>query len=99
QQFQFTGYLPIDNAERVKVLKELEAESKKKNCTQIFIETPYRNNQLLETLKKTCHPSTRLCVAANITAPNESIHTKKISDWQKKMPDLHKQPAIFCLLA
>ena len=99
QQFQFTGYLPIDNAERIKALKELEMESKRKNCTQIFIETPYRNNQLLETLIKTCQPSTQLCVAADITAATESIQTKNISQWRKKLPDLHKRPAIFCMLA
>jgi 16S rRNA (cytidine1402-2'-O)-methyltransferase len=99
QQFQFIGYLPIDAGERTKALKDLEAESKKKNCTQAFIETPYRNNQLMETIVKTCAPSTMLCVAANITSASESIHTKKISDWKKKMPDLHKVPAIFCLLA
>jgi 16S rRNA (cytidine1402-2'-O)-methyltransferase len=99
QQFQFAGYLPIESDARMKALRDLEAESKKKHCTQVFIETPYRNNQLLETIIKTCSPSTMLCIAANITAPSESIHTKKISDWKKKMPDLHKVPAIFCLLA
>lgn len=98
QQFQFVGYLPIDMGERMKALKELESESRRKNCTQIFIETPYRNNQLLETILKTCQPSTRLCVAVNLTAPSESIHTRTIADWKKKTPDLHKQPAIFCLL-
>ena len=98
QQFQFVGYLPIDTAERIKSLKELESESKRKNCTQIFIETPYRNNQLIETIIKVCQPSTRLCIAANLTSPSESIHTRSISEWKKKMPDLHKQPAIFCLL-
>ena len=63
QQFQFIGYLPIDIQQRIKAIKELEAESQKKNCTQIFIETPYRNNQLIETLLKTCKPSTRLCIS------------------------------------
>ena len=92
QQFQFIGYLPIENAERMKALKDLENESRKKNCTQVFIETPYRNNQLIETVIKTCSPSCLLCIAANITSSKESIHTKK-------MPDMHKQPAIFCLLA
>jgi len=99
QRFQFVGYLPIDNNERTKALKELEASSKKTNCTQVFIETPYRNNQLLDTIIKTCAPSTRLCIAANITSPAESIHTKTIAGWKKKSPDLHKQPVIFCLLA
>lgn len=98
QKFQFNGYLPIDNNERIKALKDLEAYSKKANCTQVFIETPYRNNQLLDTIIKACSPATRLCIAANITSPLESIHTRSIGDWKKKMPDLHKQPVIFCLL-
>ena len=98
QQFQFVGYLPIDTGERIKALKELESSSKRNNCTQVFIETPYRNNQLLETICKVCLPSTRLCVAVNLTAASENIQTKTIAEWKKKMPDLHKQPAIFCLL-
>src|SRR2546423_8543427 len=89
QQFKFVGYLPIDLPGRTKTLRELEAESKKKNCTQVFIETPYRNNQLLETISKVCLPSTRLCVAVNLTAKNESIQTKTIAEWKKKLPDLH----------
>jgi 16S rRNA (cytidine1402-2'-O)-methyltransferase len=99
QQFQFVGYLPIENNERVKTIKELEAESRKKNCTQIFIETPYRNNQLLETLLKTCNASTRICIAAELTSPNEYIKTKKVSDWKKEKTDLHKRPVIFLLQA
>jgi 16S rRNA (cytidine1402-2'-O)-methyltransferase len=98
QQFQFTGYLPIDNHEKIKALKELEAESRRKKCTQVFIETPYRNNQLMESIVKNCAPTTLLCVAVDLTAPTESIHTKTIDEWRKKMPDLHKRPAIFCLL-
>jgi 16S rRNA (cytidine1402-2'-O)-methyltransferase len=99
QQFQFVGYLPIDNNEKIKAIKELEAESKKKNCTQIFIETPYRNNQLIETLLKTCNPSTRFCIAVDITGEKETIKTKSIAEWQKNKPDIHKRPAIFLLLA
>jgi len=99
QHFQFIGYLPIDNQERVKAIKELEAESHKRNCTQVFIETPYRNNQLLETLIKTGKPTTRLCIAADITAPTEYIHTKTLGQWKAQLPDLHKRPAIFCMLA
>ena len=95
QQFQFVGYLPIENMPRVKAIKELEQESSRKNCTQIFIETPYRNNQLLEMLLKTCHLGTRLCIAVNLTASNEFIRTKTIADWKKQVPDIHKQPAIF----
>jgi 16S rRNA (cytidine1402-2'-O)-methyltransferase len=98
QRFQFIGYLPIDNHERMKSLKELEASSLRTSCTMVFIETPYRNNQLLETITKTCAPSTQLCIAANITSPAETIHTKNIGEWKKKLPDLHKQPVIFCLL-
>ena len=99
QQFQFVGYLPIDTAERTKTIKDLEAESAKKNCTQLFIETPYRNNQLLETLVKTGRPTTRLCIATDLTAPTEFIQTKTLGEWKKKLPDLHKRPTIFCLLA
>jgi 16S rRNA (cytidine1402-2'-O)-methyltransferase len=99
QQFQFTGYLPIDDVSRIKTIKELEAESKKKNCTQIFIETPYRNNQLMDALLKTCNGATRICVAAELTSVNEFIKTKKVMDWKKEKPDLHKKPTIFLLLA
>jgi 16S rRNA (cytidine1402-2'-O)-methyltransferase len=97
QQFQFHGYLPIDNHQRVKTIKELEASSVKNKCTQIFIETPYRNNQLIETLCKNCHPSTRLCMAVDLTGKKEWIKTKAITDWQKMKPDIHKRPAIFLL--
>jgi len=99
QQFRFNGYIPIDTTEKIKVLKELEAESSKKNCTQIFIETPYRNNQLLEIILKTCLPTTRLCVAADITGSQEFIQTKTIAQWKSTIPDIHKRPAIFLLLA
>lgn len=99
QQFRFCGYLPVDAAGRTKTLRDLEAESQQRNCTQIFIETPYRNNQLLETMLSTCRPTTRLCIAANITGPAELIRTRTIAEWKKEIPDLHKQPAIFCLHA
>ncbi|MDQ3683749.1 MAG: SAM-dependent methyltransferase [Bacteroidota bacterium] len=99
QKFHFTGYLPVDIAERVKAIKTLENESKQKGCTQIFIETPYRNNQLLETLVKTCHPQTRVCVAVELTAPQESIRTMPLQEWKNKMPDIHKRPAIFLMYA
>lgn len=98
QQFQFVGYLPIDNAERVKTLKSLESESLKKNCTQIFIETPYRNNQLLETILKTCQPSTQLSLAVDLTSENESVSTKSVALWKKSPPDLHKKPVVFLML-
>ena len=99
QQFQFLGYLPIETHERIKAIKELEVESQKKKCTQVFIETPYRNNQLIEALLKTCKDNTRLSIAVNLTSPKEFIKTKTITEWKKIKPDLHKQPAIFCLLA
>lgn len=97
QQFRFNGYLPIDNSERIKAIRELEAGSQKNNCTEIFIETPYRNNQLVEALLKTCRPSTRLCIAVDLTGAGESIRTLTISQWQKEKPDIHKRPAIFLL--
>lgn len=97
QQFQFHGYLPIDNQQRIKAIKDLETESAKKKCTQIFIETPYRNNQLIEALLKNCNPSTKLCMAVDLTGNKEWIKTKKITDWQKEKPDIHKRPAIFLL--
>jgi len=99
QQFQFNGYLPIEGPEKIKMLKQLENESLKKKCTQVFIETPYRNNQLLETILKVCQPSTLLSIAADLTSASEWIRTNKISDWKKQIPDLHKRPVVFCLLA
>ena len=99
QRFQFLGYLPINEHEKIKAIKELEAESQKKNCTQIFIETPYRNNQLIESILKTCKPSTKFCIAADLTGKNEWIKTRTIADWKKEKPDLHKRPAIFLILA
>ena len=99
QQFQFLGYLPIDAAERSKVIKNLELESRQKNCTQIFIETPYRNNQLLETLTKTLHPQTKICVAVDLTSNSEMIQTKTAHQWKSSMPQIHKRPAIFLIYA
>ena len=99
QQFEFVGYLPIDANERNKRIKELEASSQKNNSTKIFIETPYRNNQLLESLLKNCASQTRLCIGVNITAANESIRTYALAEWKNKKPELHKQPAIFLLYA
>ena len=100
QQFQFNGYLPVDTAARTTAIRNLENESARANCTQIFIETPYRNNQLLAALLSACRPSTRLTIAANLTGPQEYIRTLPISRWRENPPpDLHKQPTIFCLLA
>ena len=99
QQFRFTGYLPIKDAERNKAIKELESESAKKNCTQIFIETPYRNNQLMEALLAICQPSTKISIAVDLTSNKEFIKTKTAGDWKKNKPDMHKRPAIFLLYA
>lgn len=99
QQFQFAGYLPIDSYKRIKMIKGLEFESQQKKCTQIFIETPYRNNQLVESLIKSCKSSTQLCIAVDLTSPAEWVRTKSIKDWQKMKPDIHKHPAIFLLFA
>ena len=97
QQFRFAGYLPIRDHERNKAIKDLEADSVRQNSTQIFIETPYRNNQMIEALCKTCNPSTKLCVAVDLTGQHEWIKTKTIAEWQKTKPDIHKRPAIFLL--
>ncbi|MEO6454102.1 MAG: SAM-dependent methyltransferase [Ginsengibacter sp.] len=99
QQFQFTGYLPIDAIDRKNKLRELEEESARKRCTQIFIETPYRNNQVIEDVLKTCKPSSQFCIGAELTSNTEFIKTKSIEQWRKEKIDMHKKPAIFLLLA
>jgi 16S rRNA (cytidine1402-2'-O)-methyltransferase len=99
QQFEFVGYLPVDAGERIKAIKELENTSQKKNSTQIFIETPYRNDQLLEALLKTCRPATRLCIAVELTGTNEQVQTKTIAQWLRQKTGLHKKPVIFLLQA
>ncbi len=99
QHFEFAGYLPIDNNARVKAIKDLELNSQKKNSTQIFIETPYRNDQLIDTLLKTCKPSTKLCIAAELTGEHEFIKTKTIAEWKQQKTGFHKKPVIFLLMA
>lgn len=99
QCFQFHGYLPIDTIERKKKLKELESDSLKNNCTQLFIETPYRNNQVIKDLLQACRDETRICIAVDITAPSETIRTKTIKKWKQEIPDIHKRLAIFLLHA
>src|SRR5476649_2615196 len=86
QSFTFNGYLPIDKVLRSKKIKELEGLAEKQDQTQIFIETPFRNNPLLEEILKTANPKTRLCIACDLTAATEFVQTKTISDWQKKVP-------------
>ena len=97
QCFQFNGYLPIDNTARKKIIRELEADSIKRNCTQIFIETPYRNNQLLGDILQSCKEETRVCIAVDITSQTESIKTKTVKQWKKEVPDIHKKLCIFLL--
>jgi 16S rRNA (cytidine1402-2'-O)-methyltransferase len=99
QQFQFNGYLPIDNLDRKNAIKNLEIYSAKNNCTQIFIETPYRNNQLIKEMLAACKDTTQLCIAVDITAPSEFIKTKTIAQWKKETVDIHKRLAIFLLMA
>ncbi len=99
QRFQFIGYLPIQPHDRKAAIIDLETESQKKGTTQIFIETPYRNNQLIKDIVATCKPQTRLCIAVDITAPAERINTRTIADWKKENIDIHKRPAIFLLFA
>lgn len=100
QRFHFHGYLPIAAAERQRSIKALEADSRKQHCTQIFIETPYRNNALLATLLSTCAPATRLCLATDLTGTTENIRTQTIAEWRKHTPTLPtRQPMIFLLHA
>jgi 16S rRNA (cytidine1402-2'-O)-methyltransferase len=97
QSFVFHGYLPIDKLERARVIRQLEKDALQKNQTQIFMETPFRNNQLLDDLLTYCMPATLLCIACNITAPDEFIRTLSARDWKEHKPDLHKKPTIFLL--
>lgn len=100
QRFTFLGYIPSDKTTRISHLKTIEKQSKAQCETQVFIETPYRNEHLLEDILQTCHPETQLCIACNISLAKEYIVTKKIKSWkQTALPDLHKQPCVFLLLA
>jgi 16S rRNA (cytidine1402-2'-O)-methyltransferase len=99
QQFSFHGYLPIDAVERKKKIKELESTSAREHSTQIFIETPYRNHAMINDILSTCRPQTKLCVAVDLTGPEESILTRNISEWKKMELNYHKKPSIFLLMA
>lgn len=99
QSFSFHGYLPIDKRERSKALQKLENKSRKSHSAEIFMETPYRNNKFLEDILKTLSPSTRLCIACDITLSTEFIFSGTIKQWKSKKVDLHKRPAIFILQA
>jgi len=97
QNFAFNGYLPIKSKERTNKIKQLEKLANLRNQTQIFMETPYRNNKLLEVILKTCRSQTRLCIASNITTDHESILTKTILEWKTIKININKQPSIFLL--
>jgi 16S rRNA (cytidine1402-2'-O)-methyltransferase len=97
QSFAFNGYLPIDKAEKKSALKQLERLAQDKNQSQLFIETPYRNNKLVEDLLQCLQPNTFLCIACDITLPTEYIKTMRIQDWKKVKLDLHNRPTIFIL--
>ena len=97
QNFAFNGYLPIESSERKKAIKNLERLSKEKGQSQIFIETPYRNEKMFADLKSTLTPSTKLCIACDITLQTEYIKTLEAKDWKTEHPDLHKRPTIFII--
>lgn len=97
QSFAFHGYLPIEQEERIKKLKILEQRVYSEHQTQLFIETPYRNNKMAEDILHACRPQTKLCIAADITCADEYIRTKTLKDWQGKVPNLSKIPCIFLL--
>ncbi|OUP09413.1 SAM-dependent methyltransferase [Mediterranea sp. An20] len=97
QSFSFNGYLPIEAGERAKKLKQLEQRVYTEQQTQLFIETPYRNNRLMEDILHHCRPQTKLCIAANITCEDQYIKTQSVKNWQGHLPDLSKTPCIFLL--
>ena len=97
QNFAFVGYLPVNQTERIRAIKNLESKVYAENQTQMFIETPYRNAKLLESLLSVCNKNTKLCIAADITLESEFIVTKTISDWKHKLPDLNKRPCLFLI--
>jgi 16S rRNA (cytidine1402-2'-O)-methyltransferase len=96
QQFTFNGYLPREKADRIRKIKQLE-QLATAGITQIFMDAPYRNNQVLEDVLQTCRMETKLCIASNITCDNERINTKTIMDWNVRKPDIHKMPVMFVL--
>jgi 16S rRNA (cytidine1402-2'-O)-methyltransferase len=99
QRFAFCGYLPRESADRARRIRELEARSRKEAETEIFIETPYRSDALLAALVESCAADTRVCVAADLTLPSESIATKSVADWRRSKPAVGRRPAVFLLLA
>jgi len=97
QSFAFVGYLPIQPADRAKMLRKLENRAYTEDQSQIFIETPYRNMKMLEEILQVCQPNTRLCIAVDITLETEFIKTKTVKEWKTQLPDLSKRPCIFLI--
>jgi 16S rRNA (cytidine1402-2'-O)-methyltransferase len=97
QNFAFNGYLPVKSHERVKSIKHLEQRSRTENQSQLFIEAPYRNNQLVKDLITVCAASTKLCLATDITSSTADIRTQTIGEWKRELPDLNKRPTIFII--
>lgn len=99
QSFTFHGYMPIDKSQRIQAIKKLEKLSRQMSQTQIFMETPYRNNQLLNDLLLQCHAETMICVAKDVTGPEEFIRSMRVKEWRSNKPELHKVPTVFLLYA
>lgn len=100
QRFAFHGYLPAKDIERQKALRELEAESRKRRQTQIFIETPYRNRQMFDSVRQACQPTTRITIATDLTLPGEMVRTLSVAEWKKQAPpDIERRPTVFLMLA
>ncbi|MGV3683995.1 MAG: SAM-dependent methyltransferase [Daejeonella sp.] len=97
QSFTFHGYLPIDKIARANKLRELENAAERYDQTQIFIETPFRNNPMLEEILRSCKSETRLCIACDLTSEQEFVKTKSVKDWKAAVPELHKKPVIFLI--
>jgi 16S rRNA (cytidine1402-2'-O)-methyltransferase len=97
QNFTFHGYLPVEEDLRVKKLREIERVAKEKDQTQLFIETPYRNQKMFDSIVKACRPETHLCIATDITLPGEWIRTKTVKEWKSEKPDIQKRPAVFLI--
>jgi len=100
QRFAFQGYLPAKEGERMKALRDLENESRKRRQTQLFIETPYRNRAMFDAILQACQGTTRLCVATDLSLPGESVRTQTVAQWKKQTPpDIERRPTVFLLLA
>ncbi|MBX3650758.1 MAG: SAM-dependent methyltransferase [Burkholderiales bacterium] len=99
QRFAFHGYLPVENAARAGRLRELERRSRQDDATQVFIETPYRNDAMLQALLDSCAPDTLLCVATDLTQPSGQVRTQRIADWRRKPPSIDRRPSVFLVYA